>query len=251
MPAVAVPDALIAAAVGGDQGALERLLRTVSDDVYRLAHRMLWHPQIAMRLRTFRGDAKVTTWMHRIAVNHLLTERRQRLRAPVLSFTEFGADLAHRLNEPYDARGVDEGLLAEEVKVGCTQAMLLCLDPEHRMAYVLGDVLDYPRGEAAELCAVSPAAFRKRLERARHRIQEFMAGHCGLIDATNPCRCRRRIGAAMSQGRVDPGALLFAPRVRALQSDMERFHDAAGLFRSHPELRASPQIVQAVLRAVA
>jgi Sigma-70, region 4 len=135
--------------------------------------------------------------------------------------------------------------------VGCTQAMLLCLDREHRMAYVLGDVLGFSSAEGAELCDVAPAAFRKRLQRARERLQEFMAGHCGLIDSANPCRCRRRIGAAIARGRVDPDGLLFARRVEALKHDMERFTDAGAIFRSHPELRAAPRLVEAVMRAVA
>ena len=60
---------------------------------------------------------------------------------PALTFAAFGRDLAENLDAPYDPRRVDEDLLAQEVMVGCTQGMLLCLDPEHRMAYVLGDVL--------------------------------------------------------------------------------------------------------------
>ena len=64
---------------------------------------MLWHPQdaedatqeilvkVATRLSTFRGDARVTTWVHRIAVNHLLTTRRRRAEDPSLTFAAFGA----------------------------------------------------------------------------------------------------------------------------------------------------------------
>jgi DNA-directed RNA polymerase specialized sigma24 family protein len=81
VPAVEPAPSLVAAAVGGDQRALEQLLGAVADDVYRLAVRMLWHPEdaedatqeilvkVATRLSTFRGDARVSTWVHRIAVN--------------------------------------------------------------------------------------------------------------------------------------------------------------------------------------
>ena len=77
--------------------------------------------------------------------------------------------------------------------------MLLCLDREHRMAYILGEVLELSSDQAAELCGIAPGAFRKRLQRARERIQRFMEGHCGLLDPANPCRCRRRIGAAIQR----------------------------------------------------
>ena len=166
MPPVEVPQRLVAAAVGGDRDALEELLRLVADDVARLARRMLWHPQdaedatqeilvkVATRLGGFRGDARVTTWVHRIAVNHLLTTRRRRAEDPTLTFAAFGQDLAEGLDLAYDARGVDEDLLAEEVRVGCTQGMLLCLDRELRIAYVLGEVLGFSSEDAADVCAI-------------------------------------------------------------------------------------------------
>jgi RNA polymerase sigma factor (sigma-70 family) len=263
MPAVAIPDRLVAAAVGGDRDALEAVLTALEPDVRGLAQRMLWHPQdaedatqeilvkVATRLSTFRGDAHVTTWAYRVAVNHLLTTRRRRAEDPELTFAAFGRDLAEDLDAAYDPRGVDEDLLAEEVMVGCTQGMLLCLDRELRMAYVLGDALGFPSDEAAALCDIAPPAFRKRLQRARERLQGFMAGHCGLLDPANPCRCRRRIGAALARGRVDPDDLLFARRVGSLKRDMERFTDAGAVFRSHPELRSAPTLVEAVMRAVA
>ena len=262
MPAVEVPERLVDAAAGGDRQALEDVLRLVADDIARLAQRMLWHPQdaedatqeilvkVATRLGSFRGDARVTTWVHRIAVNHLLTTRRRRAEDPELTFAAFGHDLAEDLDAGYDARGVDEDLLAEEVRVGCTQGMLLCLDRELRMAYVLGEVLRFPSEEAAAVCEITPAAFRKRLERARSRLSAFMRDHCGLLDPANPCRCRRRIGAAVRRDRLDPEHLLFARRVDALKRDMERFTDAGAVFRSHPEIRASSGVVEAVVRAV-
>ena len=262
MPPVEVPPQLVTVAVGGDRQALEELLRLVADDVRRLAQRMLWHPEdaedatqeilvkVATRLSTFRGTARVTTWVHRIAVNHLLTMRRRRAEDVSLTFAAFGRDLAEDLDAAYDPRGVDEELLVQEVMVGCTQGMLLCLDREQRMAYVLGEVLQFNSAEAAELCGIAPAAFRKRLQRARERIQEFMRGHCGLLDRANACRCHRRVGAAIARDRVDPDDLLFTRRVSALKRDMEAFTDAGAVFRSHPELRAAPGLVDAVVRAV-
>jgi len=240
---------------GGDRAALEALVRAVQDPIYRLSLRMLWHPadaedatqeilvRLVTRLDGFRGDAAFTTWAHRVAVNHLLTTRRRRAESQSLSFEAFGDDLARGLDEPHDPRGVDEALLAEEVKVGCTQAMLLCLDREHRAAYILGEVFELESGDAAYALEVTPAAYRKRLQRARERVQGFMAGHCGIVDPANACRCRRRIGTAMAQGRVDPGNLLYARRGVA---EMERLHSAAAVMRSHPEVRA-PQRIMALL----
>jgi hypothetical protein len=57
--------------------------------------------------------------------------------------------------------------------------------------------------------------------------------------------------AAIQRGRVDPQHVRVARRVDALKLDMQRFTDAGAIFRSHPELRTPPELVDAVLRAAA
>jgi DNA-directed RNA polymerase specialized sigma24 family protein len=76
---------------------------------------MLWHPQdaedatqeilveVATRLSAFRGDARVTKSVHRIAVNHLLTTGRRRAEDPTLTFAAFGRDLV-RISTPRTTR---------------------------------------------------------------------------------------------------------------------------------------------------
>lgn len=85
---------------------LERLLAAVRDDVYNLALKMLWHPadaedatqEILIRVLTglggYRAEAAFTTWVFRIATNHLLTTRKRRMEQHTLSFDEFADDLA-------------------------------------------------------------------------------------------------------------------------------------------------------------
>jgi RNA polymerase sigma factor (sigma-70 family) len=260
----AVDDRLVRRAADGDGAALETVLRAVQDDLYRLAMRMLWHPadaedatqeilvRIATRLGSFRGEAAFGTWAYRVAVNHLLTTRRRRAERAALSFEEFAADLASGLDRAYSAPDVDDALLEEEVKVGCTQAMLLCLDRGHRAAYILGEVFELPSAEAAWVLELAPAAYRKRLSRARDRIRSFMEGHCGLVRAENACRCRRRIGTAIATGRVDPESLLFARpgAVRRGVAEMEGLHASAAVLRSHPDTRAPDAMARRVLDLV-
>ena len=71
---------------------------------------------------------------------------------------------------PLDA---ERSLLVEEVKIRCTLGMLQCLDRPHRLAYLLGEILDMPGPEAAEALKISPYAFRKRLQHARTAIVSF------------------------------------------------------------------------------
>jgi RNA polymerase sigma factor (sigma-70 family) len=249
----------VARARTGDRGALESVLRAVQKDVYNLALRFLWHPQdaedatqeILVRVLTglggFRGESGFRTWVYRIACNALLTARKQRMERQAMSFEAFGRDLAQGLSDDA-ADDVENGLLLEEVKIGCTLAMLLCLDRDRRLAYILGEILELDHNEAGEVLGVSPAVFRKRLSQARSQISSFMLSRCGLADPANACRCRKRVDAAVALGRVDPSRLLFAssqqqargfPRVLAEIRRLDDTRRAAALYRSHPEARPS------------
>lgn len=96
-------------AQSGNQDALEHVLRTIEKQVYSLSVRMLWHPEdakdaaqeillrIVTHLSTFRGDSKFSTWVYRIACNHLLNFRKSRLETAEMTFESFGEDLAEGL----------------------------------------------------------------------------------------------------------------------------------------------------------
>ena len=178
-----------------------------------------------------------------------------------VSFEEFGEDLARGLSDAslrveYD---LDEELLLEEVKVGCTLAMLMCLDRNHRLAYILGEIVELDHHEAAEVLEIAPAAYRKRLSRARASITSFMISRCGLAHPANACRCRRRITSAVDLGRVDPANLLFAssldqakrfPQVLAKIRQLEETRRAAALYRSHPDPKPSKAFVSWLRKVV-
>lgn len=254
---------LAAAAGSGDARALEELLRALADPIYRLCLRMTANAadaedatqevlvKVTTRLGSFRGEAALTTWAHRIAVNHLLDRRKSAVEVIGLDFDKFAADLLTGQQPP----GPDaDPLLAEEVKLGCTLAMLTCLDRVHRLAYVLGEVFDLPPAVAADMEGVSEQAHRQRLSRARRQLEAFTQSYCGLVDDAAPCRCDRRVARALELGRVTRSRIALAPaqRRRAEQSaaDMQRLHDAATLFRSHPEYRAPETIVQTLSAAL-
>src|SRR5262249_43285463 len=135
----------------------------------------------------------------------------------------------------------------------------LCLDREHRLAYILGEVFGVTSEVGAEIAGITAAAFRKRLSRARERVRGFMARHCGLVTEAAPCRCPRRIDHAVAIGRVDPNHLLFAGRPAAAERgaailvpvrEMEHLHETAAIFRSHPRYAAPPGIVEGIRRAL-
>ena len=157
-----------------------------------------------------------------------------------MNFERFADDLAEGLSSdgPSDA---ERSLLTEEVKIGCTLGMLQCLDRPHRLAYVLGEILELPGPEAADALGITPALFRKRLQHARTAIMSFTRTYCGLASDTAACACHRRVPTALRVGRMRKDALDFAKEAssyretRALVRQVEEARWALEVHRSsHP-----------------
>jgi RNA polymerase sigma factor (sigma-70 family) len=248
---------LVERARAGDRAALEQLVRTCKDLVYNLAVRMLGDhsdaedasQEILIRvvtgLSSFRGESAFRTWVYRVASNHLLTARRRRAEERVQSFDALGEllDQAVAANLP----PLDDGLVLKEAKLRCTSSMLLCLDRDHRLAFILGEILELSSDEGAEVLEIAPDAFRKRLSRARQRMDDFMSQRCGLVDASLPCRCGKVAANVDQQGHLFPLRFADRPgRARAGQprlEDLERLQRAAAVFRGHPDYEAPEALV--------
>ena len=215
-------------ALDGDREALDSLVRALQGDVYGLALRMLWNREdaedatqeilvrIVTRLSQFGFRSRLKTWAYRLAVNYILDAKKSAIERLHLSFEQFADNLAGGL-EPAAAADTEHSLLIEEVKVGCTLAMLQCLDRPHRAAYVLGEIMELSGPEAAEVLAISPALFRKRLQHARKAILEFTKTHCGLVSDSAACRCHRRVSPAAVAGRDEAPPLQFACRATSFR----------------------------------
>jgi RNA polymerase sigma factor (sigma-70 family) len=222
-PSSALED-LARLAIDGDRGALDLVVRELQPDIYGLSLRMLWNKEdaedatqeilvrIVTRLSQFDFRSRLRTWAYRVAVNYVLDVKKSAIERLHLSFERFGDSLIETLAPPGGERADDaeQSLLIEEVKIGCTLAMLQCLDRPHRLAYVLGDIMELSGPEAAEALDISPELFRKRLQHARAAVVSFTKAHCGLVSDAAPCRCHRQVGSAVKAGRVDVQQLAFA-----------------------------------------
>jgi len=258
---------LVARAVDGDKAALEEVVRLLQDPLYRLALRMTWRPAdaedatqeililVVTRLASWRGEAELLTWAYRIGVNYLLNLRRKTPReAQQLSLDEFRADLADGLADA-SYQGPEAAVLAEEVRLSCTQSMLQCLERGERVAFVLSDIFELSSADAAWILETSPAAYRKRLERARHRIRAFMESTCGLVNPEAFCRCARRVPKAIATGRVNQRTPSFTAHpvspsgrgVAEAADQLHRLHDAAAVLRAHPDYAAPQAKVDAIV----
>ena len=202
---------LAIAAKDGDRNALERLVELIQDRVYGLALRMLWHPEdakdatqeilirVVTRLSSFRGESAFTTWLYRVASNYLIDVKRSRIEVHETTFEQFSKGLEIGLG-PETPPSQERNLLAEEIKIGCTLAMLLCLSREVRLAFILGDILKIDSQECQEILGISAAAYRQRISRARKALLSFTRAHCGIVDRANPCLCTKQIENAKKAG---------------------------------------------------
>jgi len=206
------------AAAAGDKQAAKAVLAAIQDDIYELALRMLGHPAdaedaaqeilivVLTHLGSFRGESALKTWVWRIAVNHLARVRRGR--REVVTFELLGQRLRTGLHEDDSNRADPESeALTQELRLRCTEAMLLALDRESRIAYILGDILNLPGAEGAAVLELDEATYRKRLSRARARLYDFLRDWCGVFAAGNPCTCRGQAACAVERGLLAPADL--------------------------------------------
>lgn len=169
-------DALVERAQQGQTDAFEALYRAHAPRVYALCLRLTadvaqaneltqdvfiraWHA-----LPEFRADADLATWLHRIAVNAMLQQRRgdRRREARVALAEDRDDDAEAMLEGSADARDV----LAE---IDLERAVAM-LPPGARRAFVLHDVEGYSHVEIAAMTGLAAGTLRAQLHRARQLL---------------------------------------------------------------------------------
>jgi RNA polymerase sigma factor (sigma-70 family) len=260
-------DTVLAAARGG-LAALDAVLVAIQPGVFNLAVRMLGNREdaadatqeillkVVTHLGGFRAEAAFTTWVFQVARNHLLTASTRNRESPEVSLEAMAGRLALGLDFARAQAGADVALTPEDhvaarqMALGCTQNMLMSLDREQRLVYVLDVAFELSSTEAAQVLGITPEAYRQRLARARSRLDAFANGTCGLANAHAPCSCERQLPAsrhvaaqAAACGTGDPPRLIAVHRAEQAQAQRQleallRMGDAAAVFRAHPDYRA-------------
>ncbi len=268
----------VRAATLGDLAALDAVLQAIQPGLYNLAVRMLGQRddaadatqeillKVVTHLSGFRHEAAFTTWVFQIARNHLLTAITRSKESPEVSLEamaerlQAGLDFADVLQAQGGVAPVltpEDKLAARQVALGCTQNMLMTLDREQRLVYLLDTAFSLPSKDAAEVLAITPEAYRQRLARVRARLNEFTQATCGLANEAAACHCHKQLPAlrhVQAQQPVAARTVLAIHRTELLEAERElaafvRMGDAAALFRAHPEYRA-PDALRGAIRAV-
>lgn len=167
---------LIARAQEGDRSAFAALIRAHQNEVYTLARRLVGDPHLASdvaqetlirawkALPNFRGDARLSTWLHRITVNTAWTHKKRARRHSSSSIDDH-IELAA-------PEGADHPAVAGEILElrGLLRDALDRLPTGQRRVVVMKDLYGWTHAEISEAMGISVTAAKVRLHRARARL---------------------------------------------------------------------------------
>jgi RNA polymerase sigma factor (sigma-70 family) len=174
-------DQLVARAQRGDAAALDAVCARVRPLLMRHARRLLGNSAdvedavqevlmlVCARIGTYRWEGSFAGWVYAVATRSILRRAAATPDAAMLA-----VELAEQaLVTDHDPMTEAEWRLVEqELHLACAVGVLTGLSPEARRLYLLGEVLAVPDRIGAQVAQVTPAAYRKRLERARRAVAE-------------------------------------------------------------------------------
>ncbi len=185
-------DVLAAAFRQGDPAAFEHVVKTFGGRLLAVTRRILRDEEdardavqealvSAFRARgSFEGGSKVSTWLHRIAVNTALMKLRARKRRPEESIDDllptFDAKGHHSATWSSWEEPVDRALARRETCAAVRRAIDQ-LPEQYRAVLLLRDIEGWSTEEAADSLGITPNAAKIRLHRARLALRTIIAPH--------------------------------------------------------------------------
>jgi RNA polymerase sigma-70 factor (ECF subfamily) len=185
--------ALLAAHVAGDPDAFATLFTRHRDRLWAVALRTMGNPHDAAdglqdglvsafrRADSFRGDAAVTTWLHRVVVNACLDRIRAAKVRRAEPLPDDLDDYGDRGSSYTSTSAVDEPEAAaiSDDRRRAVLAALATLPVEQRAALVLVDMEGYPVAEVAEMLGCAEGTVKSRCSRGRDRLAVLLRDRLG------------------------------------------------------------------------
>ena len=173
------------------RASLERLVGpTDADD---LANETLLRALSAVD--TFRGEASLGTWLHRIGVNLAYDLLRSRSRNPAPA-AEQGNDLPETADEAGNGEQLEQRQMSQ-----CVQNLLAELPPQQRQLLAQADMFEQSVPQIARDAGITTGNVKIRLHRARRAIRAALESHCDLERQGSGVLCCQP-KAAQAQGAV-------------------------------------------------
>jgi RNA polymerase sigma-70 factor (ECF subfamily) len=216
---------LLAAHVAGDAEAFGTLFARHRDRLWAVALRTTSDPEDAAdalqdamvaafrRADSFRGEAAVTTWLHRIVVNACLDRlRRRKVRLADPLPEDLEQQPAPDLAVAAAAGVLDPADLAvDDERRRAVLAALDSLPPDQRAALVLVDMEGYSVEETARILDCAPGTVKSRCSRGRARLLPLLVDHRPQVRTPAPPGNQRDRPRVAPPGTSAPGELSDAP----------------------------------------
>jgi len=186
-------DGLVARLKAHDEEAFETMVRQYGGLMLATARRLLGNEHDAndavqqafisvfKSIAAFNGEARLSTWLHRIVVNAALAQMRYRRRRPELPiddllprFDEEGRWIADVAQHTEARENLLENLTDERESQEMVRRFIDRLPAPYRSVLVLRDIEEFDTAEVAELLAVTPNAVKIRLHRARQALKTLI-----------------------------------------------------------------------------
>lgn len=170
---------LVEAARGGDASAFDRLVTRHRRAVYQVCYRFVHQHEDAAdltqdtfvrawkSLASFRGDARFSTWLHRIAVNVSLN--RVSLKTPAADTADF--DLMADQHAPAPGQS-----LVDRERAAAVRAAVQALPPRQRTALVLRTYHELSHQEVADIVGTSVGAVKANVFHALANLKKRLEG---------------------------------------------------------------------------
>jgi RNA polymerase sigma-70 factor (ECF subfamily) len=169
-------------------------------DVFALAAEQIDHAPVPAPPPAPSTDVEL--WLLGIA-NRMLEERLPR--QPEVDFDMLDETLRGEATRTDVVRSLSDpqrDFLLWELKQGCMTAVINCLPPGERAAFVVCHVLKLADEAAARSLGITESAYKVRLSRARKKVGDYLAPRCEHVNPMNPCRCPARVGTALHKGFI-------------------------------------------------
>lgn len=210
----------VAGAQAGDMKCFEALYNRYKRRVYSLCLQLVRNPadaeeltqeaflQVYRKIRTFRGEAAFSTWLHRVATNMVFMRLRKKhvqeveLQPALEDDGEQWKDTSHILMEDCQLSGSIDRLSLQQA--------LGTLAEGYRIVFVLHDIEGLEHHEIAELLGCSPGTCKSQLHKARVKLRRFLSAHGGrefcarAVGCGEGTRVRQAQAADLSSLRAQP-----------------------------------------------
>ncbi len=210
----------VAGAQAGDMKSFEALYDRYKRRVYSLCLQLVRNPadaeeltqeaflQVYRKIRTFRGEAAFSTWLHRVTTNVVFMRLRKKhvqeveLQPALDEDGEQWKDTSHIL--------VEDCRLSGSIDRLSLQQALGALADGYRVVFVLHDIEGLEHHEIAELLGCSPGTCKSQLHKARTKLRQFLRAHGGNEFRARAAGCGE--GTRLEQARaVSPSSLQAQP----------------------------------------